>query len=70
MAQTKLFVGVLGNKIKKKKLLEEKNQNKHNAELQWKPPPANQSNILYTRCVISRDIIILDIPSFQTNTFN
>ena len=27
----------------------EKKQNKHNAELQQKPSPANSSNILYTR---------------------
>ena len=35
--------------------------NKHNAEQQRKPQPANQSNILYTRCIISFGIIILDI---------
>ena len=30
---------------------------KHNAELQRKPPPANQSNISYTRCMITHGII-------------
>ena len=35
------------------------NRNKHDAELQRKPPPANQSNILYTRVVISHGITIL-----------
>ena len=40
-----------------------KKMNKHNAELQWKPPPA-KLNILYTQCIISHGIIILDIPLF------
>ena len=33
--------------------------NKHNAELQRKPPPENQSNILYTPVVFSHVITIL-----------
>ena len=37
-------------------------KNKHNTEMQRKPPTANHSNILYTRCIISRGIMILDIP--------
>ena len=63
----------MDEKKKKKKaffdILKSKNEkeiikailNKHNAELQRKPTPEDQSNILYTRCIIiSHDIIDLD----------
>ena len=33
--------------------------NKHNAELQQKPPLANHSNSVYTRCVILHNIRIV-----------
>ena len=33
--------------------------NKHNTELQRKPPPANQYNILYIRCIILHSITIV-----------
>ena len=46
-------------KIKKKG--EKRKEKKHNAELQRKPLPANQSNMLYTLCIISYGIIILDL---------
>ena len=38
-------------------------KNKHNAELQRKPPPANYSKVLNTRCMINYGIIIFTYDS-------
>ena len=49
-----------GDDVKKSRYFSVFTKNdKHNTELQRKPSPANQSNMLYTRCIINQGIIIL-----------